>query len=447
MLSIINEKFFGPILPIILITSGIYILFRYAYMIILHPIKIIKSLFSKNSNGKSSFAAACLALSGTLGVGNIAGVASAIAIGGAGAVFWMWVSAFFAMIIKYSEVVIAMHFKINGKGGAGYYLEYGLHSKKLGIFFSFLVILSSFTVGNIVQSSAAAEAMNTSFGISKLLIGIIIAVVTLILICGGVSRVTKFSSVVIPVLTLGYILLSFAIIIKNSSVLPSVFSQFFSNAFTPCAILGGSGGTIISNAIRYGTSRGILSNEAGCGTATYAHSSADNTPVEQGFWGIFEVFVDTILLCTLTALVILITCPSGDKNNGMALSIEAFSTVGYFGGAFIAVSSAIYAVASIVCWSYYGTEALSYISDNKRIRRLYLLLYSAAGIIGAVFAPKIVWELSDMSVTLMASINTLCICLLSKYSKRVTKDYFTKCKLRKKRECRVQRQLKQSHHL
>ncbi len=425
MLSFLNSHILGIFLPIILAVAGLFLLIRLKFFPILHPIKVIKPLFRKKNDGISPFKAACVALSGTLGVGNIAGVAAAISIGGAGSVFWMWVSAFFAMIIKYAEVTTTMSFRVNGHGGAPYYIEKGLKSRFFGAIFAVLIIGTSFSVGNIVQSSAAAEALSGGFGVSKLAVGIMFAAVTFVLIKGGVRRIADFSAVIIPILSLGYILLSMAIIIKNIDAMPSVMRMIFDDAFTFSSAAGGAVGFIANRAIRYGASRGLLSNEAGCGTAAYAHAATENEPAEQGFFGILEVFVDTVLLCSLTAFVVLLAFPSGCYGeNGMAIAVDAFDSFFGIGGEFIAVSSAIYAIASVVCWSFYGDESLIYIGAGRRARLCYMVLYSGMGILGAVFAPSFVWELADFSISLMGIINTVCLCLLSGVAVRVTNRYF-----------------------
>jgi AGCS family alanine or glycine:cation symporter len=425
MIKFFNERCFGVLLPILLMAAGLFFLIRLRFILLRHPIRILKAMMGETGKRRSSFRAACVALSGTLGVGNIAGVAAAISVGGAGAVFWMWVCAFFAMIIKYVEVVTAMCFRKDGHGGASYYMEKGLGKRWLGILMAGIILLSSFGIGNIVQSSAAAEALSGSFSIPKSLTGIVFAVLTFLLIRGGIERVSKFSSVVIPVLSLGYLILSLAILIVNRHQLPHVFRQILSEAFAPGAVLGGGGGYFIGRALRFGASRGILSNEAGCGTAAYAHASADSAPVVQGFWGIFEVFVDTVLLCSLTAFVVLTVNPAGCGDNGMELAIRAYSYMGDWGGDFVAISSSVYALASVVCWSYYGSECLTYLAAKEKPRRLYLLLYSATGILGATMAPSFVWEISDLSISLMALCNTTCLCFLSAVSARETTAFFT----------------------
>ncbi|MBE6622110.1 MAG: sodium:alanine symporter family protein [Ruminococcaceae bacterium] len=425
MLKFLNDRVFGAILPVLLIAAGCYFLIRHRFFLLRHPFRILKAMLGEPGKRRSSFRAACVALSGTLGVGNIAGVAAAISAGGAGAVFWMWVCAFFAMVIKYVEVVTAMCFRRGGHGGPSYYIEKGLGKRWLGAIMAGIIILSSFGIGNIVQSSAAAEALAGCFSVPKLLTGGVFTVLILLLICGGVDRVSRFSSVVIPVLSLGYVVLSLAILIVNRCALPGVLRQIVSEAFAPGAVIGGTGGYLIGHALRYGASRGILSNEAGCGTAAYAHASADNEPVVQGFWGIFEVFVDTILLCSLTAFVVLTVNPGGTGNNGMELAVRAYSYVGEWGGAFIAISSAVYALASAVCWAYYGGECLTYLNAKTKTRRLYVFLYSATGILGAVMAPSFVWDISDLSISLMAICNTSCLCLLTSVGARETERYFS----------------------
>jgi AGCS family alanine or glycine:cation symporter len=308
-------------------------------------------------------------------------------------------------------------------------MEYGLKSRAAGCFFAVVLLISSFGVGNIVQSSAAAEALSGSFSVPKFLTGTVFAALTFLLIRGGIRRVTSFSAVLIPILTLGYVLLSAAILIVNYACLPSVLRQILEEAFSPGALIGGGSGFAVGRAVRYGASRGLLSNEAGCGTAAYAHASSGNDPVPQGLWGIVEVFVDTILLCTATAFVVLIAAPGSQAGeNGMATAIRAYGYLGDWGGDFIALSSALYALASVVCWSYYGTESLRYlIRDENKSRAAgtrYLVLYSATGIAGAMFAPSFVWELSDCLIAVMGLFNIGCLCLLSGRTARETRLFF-----------------------
>ena len=421
MLSSINSMILGPFLTIVLLSSCVFFLVKLRLKPFIKPAKMLGAIFGNGHT--SSFKSACLALSGTLGVGNIAGVAAAIGTGGAGSIFWMWIFALAAMIIKYAEVVIAMRYNHLGEGGAALYMRYGLNKPRLALIFSILILITSIGVGNTVQSSAAAESMRICFGIPSIFTGIVFSVITLIMIYGGRRRIERVSSIVIPILSIGYVLVSLCVIISKSSMIPSVMNQIISEAFDFKAFSGGALGFVFSRAVRLGASRGILSNEAGCGTASYAHKTNCH-PAEQGVWGIFEVFIDTILLCTLTAFVVLLSPNVNLDGNGIKNAIEAYGYYGDWIGQFIGISSFIYALASVVCWSYYGVSALAYLGGKKNSRILYLLVYSFAGIIGSVFSPYLVWEISDLTISLMAIVNTACVIALYKEIKTSTDDYF-----------------------
>lgn len=421
MLSILNSRIIGPLLPILLACAGFFLLIKLSFKPFSRPFKVINSLCGIGT--KESFRSACLSLSGTLGVGNIAGVAAAIGVGGAGSIFWMWIFAIMAMIIKYAEIVLSMRYNKRGDGGAALYMKLGLKAPLIAAIFSILILISSIGVGNTVQSSAAAESMRVCFGVPNLVTGTIFSIITLVMICGGRKRIERASSIVIPILTLGYIIVSIAIIGVNYKAIPSVISSIFFEAFTPQSVTGGALGFIFTDAVRLGASRGILSNEAGCGTAAYAHQT-DCHPAEQGIWGMFEVFIDTILLCTLTAFVVLLTPNVTLDGNGIRIALDAYGSYGEGLRLFIGISTAIYALASVVCWSYYGVSSIKYLGGNKNSRRLYLIAYSIAGIIGSVFTPSLVWEISDLSVTVMAIINTVCVILLWKEIRESTNEYF-----------------------
>ncbi len=421
MLSFINSALLGPMLPIMLACAGVFLLIKLSFKPFSRPLKLLRAFRGKDS--KASFRSACLALSGTLGVGNIAGVAAAIGTGGAGAIFWMWVFALMAMVIKYAEVVLAMRYNRHGEGGAALYMRHGLKKPLIAAIFSFMILISSIGVGNTVQSSAAAESMRVCFNFPNIVTGIIFSVITLIMIYGGRKRIEAASSVIIPILSLGYVIVSVCIIIANHRMIPSVINQIFDGAFSSTSLVGGAFGFLFSNAVRLGASRGILSNEAGCGTAAYAHKTNCH-PAEQGVWGIFEVFVDTILLCTLTAFVVLLTPNIALDGNGIRVALDAYGYYGEWLRLFIGVSTAIYALASVVCWSYYGVSSINYLGGKKNSRRLYLIAYSLAGILGSVFAPSLVWEISDFTVSVMAIINTVCVISLWKEIKASTVEYF-----------------------
>lgn len=421
MLSYINAIILGPLLTVVLTTTAIFLLIKLSFKPFRTPGKSIRVFFGKNRS--SSFRSVCLALSGTLGVGNIAGVASAIGVGGAGSIFWMWFFSILAMIIKYSEVVLAMRYKHHGDGGAATYIKYGLKKPIIASMFSVLIIVSSIGVGNTVQSSAAAESLKACFSVPKILTGIVFSVITLFMIYGGRKRLERFSTFVIPVLSVGYVIISLSIIFRNYKMIPYVLDMILSDAFKIQACVGGIIGFLFSKSMRVGASRGILSNEAGCGTSPFAHNT-DCHPAEQGIWGIFEVFIDTIVLCTMTAFVVLMSPQSKISANGMKIALEAYGQYGSWIAVFIGISSAIYALASVVCWSYYGVSSITYLGGKRNSRRLYLTAYSFAGIIGSVFSPSLVWEISDMTVSIMTILNTLCVVGLWRDVKKSTDEYF-----------------------
>lgn len=433
--ELVNTYFFAPVLPVLLFAAGIYFMIVLRGFLIFHPIKILRSLFKKRKSGQSPFKAAMLALAGTLGVGNIAGVATAITAGGAGAVFWMWVSSVAAMLVKYAEIVLAMHYKTRKdgavKGGAAFYMEAGLKSRRIAVLFSVLCLFASFSIGNTVQSYAASDAMKCVLGIPKPVTGIVIAAVSAVVILGGLKRISDFTMSVVPILSAGYIILSLAVIISNIDMMPEIIRGIVNSAFNIKSAAGGAAGYGIaalmrSKPLRYGISRGLISNEAGCGTAPTAHVSSDSeNPVEQGFWGIFEVFADTVLLCSLTAFVILIALGKcGGSLDGTELAIYSFGVLaGDAAGIFIGVSVLIYAIASIICWSYYGFESLDYLGLSGA-KRWYIILYCLAGIAGSVLVPSVIWDLADLSIAAMAIVNTLCVLKLSKTVIRLTGDYF-----------------------
>lgn len=418
MLNLLNENLFGPLLIVTITCSGIFLMGYLSFKPFRKPKKLFGAL-----KGKEGFKSACLSLSGTLGVGNISGVSAAIITGGAGAVFWMWVFAFIAMIIKYSEILLAGYYKGGKYCGTAYYIEKGLGNRKFAVLFSVLILFSSFGMGNIIQSSAASQSMNYCFGVPKIVTGVLFSIITLLMVIGGRKRVSAFSSAIIPMLSLGYIVVSVAIIMSNIDVIPSVIKEIVFNAFNVRSAAGGILGVLLSDSVRLGAARGILSNEAGCGTSTYAQNVDSDDCVKHAIWGIFEVFADTIILCTMTAFVVL--CVPNNLTDGMSSVIYSYSYFGDFGGYFVGISSWIYALASVVCWSYYGTAALNYLTSKKSACGLYLILYSTAGIIGSVFAPDLVWEISDITVSVMAIFNTVCVILLSRTVRSETDRYFS----------------------
>ena len=417
ILQIFSDFLCGVILPFLLIIIGIFFLFKYKFFYILHPINAIKCMLDSQKDG---FRSLCVALAGTLGVGNIVGVASAILLGGAGSIFWMWISAFCAMSLKYFEVFLAMRFRRtkNGKfyGGAPYYINDGLKDKIgkkrayfLSCIFALLCVVNSLTTGNLVQVNSVSSLCN----FSPLVFGIIFTVIAYVIIIGGFERISKITSVLIPVLSISYILICLYIIIKNFNRIDNVLEMIFKDAFSIQSVGGGFCGYGIASAIRYGVSRGVLSNEAGCGTSPSAHASSNTSSFHgQGCLGILEVFVDTILLCTLTAFVILLS-DSYYESNAMSLVISSFEKfTGDFGRYTIIIFSIMFAFATVVTQFFYGSESLHYISKSGFVKAFYTVIFCTVIIVGSVIPMEIMWQISDLAIALMTVFNLVCLVVL-----------------------------------
>ncbi len=401
----LNKLILSPVMFAVLFICGAVLLIRLRGFPFTSPIKVLKGL--KNGDILSSFKAMTLALAGTLGVGNIVGVATAIHMGGAGAVFWMLVSALVAMVIKYAEIYLAVLYRKNGRGGSAYYIRDGLGKPILAALFSILCIIASFTVGNMIQVNAVALSFESEFALNPFITGVMIALLSFLVIYKGVESISAFTLRMIPLLSIGFIIVSIWVIAANRTLVPSVIKQIFTEAFKADSAAGGIIGFFTSNAVRYGVMRGIGSNEAGCGTAPTAHATAKTElPEKQALWGIFEVFVDTVLLCTLTALVILIYPNNIPKYDGMVLAIKSYE--GYFGevaGYILAIAVFFFALSTVICWSYYAVESIHYFTKKEIYKKAYIVVYCLFCIVGAVSSLGAVWELSDVTIALMTVIN------------------------------------------
>ena len=443
MLEFINDNVISVITPIMLLVSGLYFSFKLKFFYIRHPIKMMRSMLSKPKNGGiSPFRAVTLALAGTLGVGNIAGVASSIAIGGFGSVFWMWVSAAVAMVLKYAEIVLAIRHRRREndgyRGGASYYILdfFASTGKKafgkiLGVVFAILCIVNAVTMGCVIQSNAISTSFEGVTGMPSWIIGAIVAVLCAIVISGNAKWVSAFSEKTVPLMTAGYILLSFAVIAARWELIDDAVAVIFKDAFALDSAAGGVIGFAISRGMRAGCMRGLMSNEAGCGTAPTAHAAAEcDCPAAQGFWGIFEVFVDTILLCTLTALVIIVSVMGGGDamafaSDPMMMAIKAFSSVlGSWSEYYMVVSVLLFAFATIVCWAHYGKESLVFVTKRRAPVGIYVLLYSLFAFVGALTAPKSAWLMADLALGVMTIINLLILFLMRKEIKQETDRFF-----------------------
>ena len=434
----------GAPIPFLLIFAGIFFSFKLKFFWVRHPIKTFSPMLRRSEKeGVSPFRALTLALAGTLGVGNIAGVAGAIALGGFGAIFWMWVSALCAMVLKYAEITLAVFHRREDRGsffgGAPYYIRdyFGkLGLGKIGAFvasvFAVVCIFEVLSTGCGIQINAAASALESTVHIPAWTVGAVAAGITLYSVLGGANGVSHITVKLIPALSLGYISISLAVIFAKFGELPRVFGLIFSNAFGLDSAAGGVVGFLSSRAIKYGAMRGLLSNEAGCGTSPLAHASAQtNEPAEQGFFGIFEVFFDTIVICTMTATVIILSYDkiSGIAQNPIELALLAYSHVlGEWARYFLGFSVAAFGIATVLCCAYYGNECIRFLfgKKSKLFSAAYILVYIFAVFFGSFVRSELLWNASDITLSLMTITNVICLCLMSREVKILTDKYFKK---------------------
>ena len=390
------------------------------------------------------FQAVCTALAATVGTGNIAGVAGAIAIGGPGAVFWMWISALLGMCTKFSEVTLAVHFREKNKhgdwtGGPMYYIKNGLGPKWrwMAVLFALLGVLTVFGTGNATQVNTITSAVNTallschvidasSVSVSSLIIGIIIAFLVALILLGGIKRIGRVAEMLVPFMALLYIILALGVIFLNIDRVPGVFASIFEGAFSPVSVTGGVVGSFFLS-MQKGVARGIFSNEAGLGTGSIAHATADTDhPVKQGFFGIFEVFADTIIICTMTALVILCSgVPvSYGTDAGAELTINGFiATYGNWVSIFTAVALCCFAFSTILGWGLYGTRCIEFLFGTW-INKPFMVVYSLVAVIGATADLGLLWSVAETFNGLMSIPNLIALFLLSGTVVKLVKDYF-----------------------
>ena len=418
-----GEKLISGMLPFaFLIICGVYLtaksgLFQFKFL----PLSIkhaLGGMFSrkKSKDGISPFQAACTALSSTVGTGNIAGVAGAIAVGGAGAVFWMWISALAGMAVKSAEIIFALKFKDKKGGGPMYYIKNGLSDSAapLAFLFSTVGIFSAFFSGNITQTGSAVAALYAGKSV-KLVFGIGFAVTVAAVIIGGAKRIGKFTEKVVPLMALLYIFMTLGVIIINVDALPNAFAMIIKGAFKPSAVTGGALGSVINTAVT-GASRGVFSNEAGLGTSAIAHGEAkENEGVKQSLYGIFEVFADTLVICTLTALTILTSGVNIEygKTASTELASRALSdTYGRCSTALLVVMMCLFALSSVIGWGLYGVKCSGFLL-GKRGEKLFIVIYPFFCVVGAVCKIDTAWRLSAFFNGIMLCVNVFAVITLS----------------------------------
>ncbi len=412
-------------------------------------------LFDKSTSQKkgdsqsiSQFQALCASLAATIGTGNIAGVASAVALGGPGAVFWMWVSAFFGMMTAYAENALGIYYRQKDKkgewsGGAMYYLQHGLGGKKgliglgrvLAILFAAFSVLASFGIGNLAQTNTISQGLKSTFGIPMWITGVAVTAITAAVILGGLKSVASVTERLVPFMAAMYIFGTVAVIFINLNMLLPSLSSVFRFAFTARAGVGGAAGVGVAYTVSIGFRRGVFSNEAGLGSSVTVNATSDaKEPAVQGMWGIFEVFFDTVVVCTLTALCILtsglVNLETGYINrfseglDGGTLAAQAFGcSFGKFGAYFIAVSVLLFALATVIGWSYYGTKSFTYLFGEKSAP-IYKILFVAVAFVSSIITDvSLAWEISDTFNGLMMIPNLIGVLALTGTVMRITKNY------------------------
>lgn len=436
LLNTINSFVWGSFTIVLLVGTGILttVLIRGLQVRkLIYGFKLLSGKYEDpNTKGEiTPFQALTAAMSATIGTGNIAGVGTAIALGGPGAVFWMWVTAFFGMGLKYSECLLSHKYRVihdDGSISAGpmYYLEHGLGQKWLGIAFAFFATIASFGIGNMVQANSVAVPLHTFFNIPKLGTGIVIGVLVFSVIVGGIKRIGHFASRMVPGMALFYVVGACLVLYANLGEIPAAFGLIFQDAFTGTAATGGFAGAAVAQAIRFGVARGIFSNEAGLGSAPIAHGAAKTKePVRQGVVSMLGPFIDTLVICTMTALVILTSGMWKEGLSGSDLTAAAFNAgLPGVGGYIVTFGIVVFAFSTAVSWSYYGDRSVEYLWGPKFIfpyRVLYCLLLP----VGATVKLSLVWTISDIFNALMAWPNLIGLLFLSGVVVRSTKEYFS----------------------
>ena len=379
------------------------------------------------------FQAVATALASTVGVGNIAGVATAISLGGPGAVFWLWVSGLLGMATKYAEITVALHYRepdASGtmRGGAMYVLKKGLGMPWLGGAFALLTALAAFGIGNMVQANSVADALKATFAVPTWVTGLALAGLTAVVILGGIKSIANVTQWLVPFMALFYLSGAMIVLLMYAHKLPQAFGLIFDGAFSGTAAVGGFAGSTVMLALRYGVARGLFSNEAGLGSAPMVHCAADTDhPVRQGMYGIFEVFVDTLLICTATALVILVTDTWNSGSTGAALSAKAFETglPGTFGDVIVTGGLMLFAFSTLLGWSYYGETGIVYLlGANAAVP--YRLVWLVFVYLGATGSLHLIWDIADTLNGLMAFPNLIGLLASIPLLLRLQREFFSR---------------------
>lgn len=432
LIATLSGWIWGPPMLTLLVGTGLY------FTVLLKGLQFralplaFRLIFHKEHSQEgdiSHFAALMTALAATVGIGNIVGVATAISLGGPGAVFWMWMTGLVGMVTKYSEAVLAVKYREKGehgmRGGPMYYLSKGAGLPWLGWLFALFTALATFGIGNMTQANSTAKVFEATFHVEPWVTGVVLMVLTALVIIGGIRSIGRFTSLLVPFMIVGYVGAALIVLALHVTEIPHAFALIFQHAFAPAAATGGFAGATIAAAMRFGIARGVFSNESGLGSAPIAAAAArTHDPVKQALVSMTQTFIDTLVVCTMTALVIL-TGNSWKQgvSAGQLTSASFAETLGTAGEIIIALATALFAYSTLIGWNYYGEKAIEYLLGPRSIK-IYRIAFIATVVVGAMMNLEFVWNFSDLMNGMMAIPNLIGLLLLSRVVKEETDRYF-----------------------
>lgn len=432
LIATLSGWVWGPPMLTLLVGTGLYLtvlLKGLQFRVLPLAFRLVFHKDHGHAGDISHFAALMTALAATVGIGNIVGVATAITLGGPGAVFWMWMTGLVGMVTKYSEAVLAVKYREKGehgmRGGPMYYLAKGAGLTWLGWLFALFTALATFGIGNMTQANATAKIFEATFHIQPWVTGVVLMVLTALVILGGIRSIGRFTSFLVPFMIVGYVGSALVVLALNVTEIPHAFGLIFGHAFSPAAATGGFAGATVAAAMRFGIARGVFSNESGLGSAPIAAAAArTHDPVKQALVSMTQTFIDTLVVCTMTALVIL-TAKSWTLGVGAGqLTSASFGeTLGSSGEIIVALATALFAYSTLIGWNYYGEKAIEYLFGSRSIR-IYRIVFIAMVVVGAMMNLEFVWNFSDLMNGMMALPNLIGLLLLSKVVKAETDRYF-----------------------
>lgn len=450
IIAAVNNFVWGPVMLVFLVGTGVFLTIRLKFLPWRNLPHALHEVFSKKDNQEEKqkgditpFQSLMTALAATIGTGNIVGVATAMVLGGPGAIVWMWISALFGLSTKYAESTLAVKYRIVNKegemaGGPMYSMERGFNNKWIGktlaVLFSIFAVCASFGIGNMTQANSISTAVSNTFNIPTWIVGLVLVVLVGAVLLGGIKSIGRVCELIVPFMAVFYVIAGLIVIVVNASNVPAGLAQIFGMAFSTEAVAGGVGGTIVASmltSMRWGVARGVFSNEAGLGSAPIAAAAAKtDSASNQGYINMTGTFFDTLVVCSITGLVIASSGQLGtlDANGelitGVALTISAFSSaLGSFGGVIVTIGLALFAFSTILGWEYYGEKSLGYLYDSRTLNYIYRVVFSLMVYIGATQTLQLVWDFSDTMNGLMAIPNLISLIVLSNVVAKETFKY------------------------